>query len=45
MEMPVSSISRAISTLIEKDYVEKSKEGYRLIVPAFKMFLAKNLAL
>lgn len=41
MDMPVSSISRAVSTLIEKDYVEKSKEGYRLIVPAFKMFLSK----
>jgi AAA+ ATPase superfamily predicted ATPase len=40
MDMPVSSISRAVSTLIEKDYVEKTKEGYRLIVPAFKMLLA-----
>jgi uncharacterized membrane protein len=41
MDIPVSSISRALSTLMEKDYVEKSKEGYRLIVPAFKMLLAK----
>lgn len=41
MDMPVSSISRAISSLIEKDYVEKSKDSYRLIVPAFKLVLTK----
>lgn len=41
MDIPVSSISRALSTLIEKDYIEKSKEGYRLIVPAFRAFLIK----
>ncbi len=42
MDMPASSISRAVSTLIEKDYIEKTKTGYRLIVPAFKMLLIKN---
>ena len=41
MDMPVSSISRAASTLIEKDYIEKSNDVYRLIVPAFKIVLIK----
>lgn len=42
MDMPVSSISRAASTLLEKDYIEKSNEIYRLIVPAFKAILTKQ---
>lgn len=41
MDMPVSSISRAVSTLIEKDYIEKTNTGYRLIVPVFKSCLLK----
>lgn len=38
-DIPVSSISRALSTLIEKDYLEKVNDSYRLIVPVFKQIL------
>jgi AAA+ ATPase superfamily predicted ATPase len=40
MDIPASSISRALNTLIEKDYIEKSEENYRLIVPAYKVLLS-----
>ncbi|MBA2650001.1 MAG: MarR family transcriptional regulator [Legionella sp.] len=39
MDISVNSISRAISTLIEKDYTEKTRSEYRLIVPAYKQLL------
>lgn len=41
MGMPVSSISRALHTLIEADYIEKVQNEYRLIVPAYKGLLKK----
>lgn len=36
----ISSMSRAISALIEKDYLEKIGENYRLIVPVYKKLLS-----
>jgi hypothetical protein len=42
MDIPVSSITRALSTLIEKDYIEKVDEVYRLIVPVYKQLLNSN---
>jgi DNA-binding MarR family transcriptional regulator len=39
MDISVNSISRAISTLVEKDYIEKTGSEYRLIVPAYKQLL------
>lgn len=42
MDVGASSISRALATLIEKDYIEKSSVGnYRFIVPAYKQLLTK----
>jgi uncharacterized protein len=35
----ISSISRVVDTLIEKDYLEKNNDIYRLIVPAYKKLL------
>ena len=40
MDISVNSISRAVSTLIEKDYIEKTGNEYRLIVPAYKQLLS-----
>lgn len=40
MGIPVGSITRALSSLIEKDYIEKTEEKYRLIVPAYNTLLA-----
>ena len=42
MDTPTSSISRALATLIEKDYIEKAGEDYRLIAPVYKTLLAKK---
>jgi len=39
MDISVNSTSRAVSTLIEKDYIEKTGHEYRLIVPAYKQLL------
>jgi len=39
MDMPVSSVPSALTALIEQDYVEKLKTGYRLIVPVYKTLL------
>jgi AAA+ ATPase superfamily predicted ATPase len=39
MDISINSISRAVSTLAEKDYIEKIENGYRLIVPAYKLLL------
>ncbi|WP_165482337.1 AAA family ATPase [Fluoribacter gormanii] len=39
MDIPINSVSRAVSALIEKDYIEKTDHEYRLIVPAFKQLL------
>lgn len=41
-DMPVSSVRRVLSTLIEKDYIEKVGDEYRLIVPVFKAILAEK---
>ena len=43
MDIPSSSISRALSTLVEKDYLEKSKTGYQLIVPIYNQLLKLNI--
>jgi DNA-binding IclR family transcriptional regulator len=40
LDLPVSSIARALTTLVEKDYIEKISEDYRLIVPVYKILLA-----
>jgi len=39
MDISINSVSRAIGALIEKDYIEKTDHGYRLIVPTFKQLL------
>ena len=39
MDIPVSSISRALSSLIEKDYIERTDEEYRLIAPVYRKLL------
>jgi Fic family protein len=36
-----SSISRAISSLLEQDYIEKIDSHYRIITPTYKMLLAE----
>lgn len=41
MDIAINSISRAVATLIEKDYIEKSGNEYRLIVPAYKKLLSE----
>lgn len=41
-EMPTGSISRILSSLIEKDYLEKVGENYRLITPVYKKILSAN---
>jgi len=42
MDIPVSSISRAIASLIERDFIEKTVEGYRLVAPVYKALLKTN---
>jgi hypothetical protein len=42
MNLPISSISSGLATLIEKDYIEKTAENYRLIVPVYKIILRKS---
>ena len=39
MDISINSISRAVSTLIEKDYIEKTRQEYRLVVPAYRQLL------
>jgi DNA-binding IclR family transcriptional regulator len=39
MGVHITSISRALVTLVEKDYLEKNEKGYRLIVPVYKTLL------
>lgn len=41
MDIAVNSISRAVSALLEKDYIEKAAKEYRLIVPVYKVLLAE----
>ena len=41
-EMPTGSISRILSSLIEKDYLEKVGENYRLITPVYKKILSAS---
>jgi DNA-binding MarR family transcriptional regulator len=41
--VPSSSISRALSALIEKDYIKKSEHNYRLIVPLYNQLLAQKI--
>ena len=42
MEIAASSISRALTSLIDKDYIDRSNEDYRLIVPVYKTLLGFN---
>lgn len=44
IDMSISSIARALATLIEKDYVEKTSGSYRLIVPIYKSLLLTTRA-
>lgn len=39
MDLPISSISRGLNSLIEKGYIEKTHEQYQLIVPIYKKLL------
>lgn len=39
MGVHITSVYRALTTLIEKDYVEKTEKSYRLIVPVYKELL------
>jgi len=39
MDIPVSSISRGLNSLVEGDYIEKTEAGYRLVVPVYKTLL------
>ncbi len=39
-DIPSNSLSRTISGLIEKDYIEKIGQDFRLIVPAYKYLLS-----
>jgi uncharacterized protein len=41
IDIPINSISRSIATLIEKDYLEKIEDEYRIIVPAYKKLLSE----
>ncbi len=38
-EVPTNSLSRTISSLVEKDYIEKADDEFRLIVPVYKQLL------
>ena len=42
MDMPASSISRALSALLEKDYLEKIGKAYSLVVPVYATLLHKG---
>jgi hypothetical protein len=42
MDIAGSSISRAVQTLLEKDYIVKMSDGYHLIVPAYNLLLQQN---
>ncbi len=42
MDVTISSISRALTALVEKDYIEKIGENYRLIVPVYKKLLVSE---
>jgi DNA-binding IclR family transcriptional regulator len=37
--IPSGSIPKALVTLVEKDYIEKNGEKYRIIAPAYKKLL------
>lgn len=41
MDISVNSISRAIESLLEQDYIEKNEDQYRLIIPAYKNLLVE----
>lgn len=42
MDVHTTSIPSALNILLEKDYLEKTAEGYRLIVPVYKNLLSKS---
>lgn len=44
MDMPASSVNRVLITLIEKDFIAKTKDEYILIVPIYKALLQKQNA-
>ena len=39
MNIPISSISRGLNSLIEKDCIEKTSDAFQIIVPAYKTLL------
>lgn len=39
IDIVASSVSRALLGLLEKDYIEKINDDYRLVVPAYKQLL------
>ncbi|MFA6408932.1 MAG: hypothetical protein WCW01_01985 [Gammaproteobacteria bacterium] len=42
MDVPSGSVAQALNDLVEKDFLEKAPEGYRLIVPPYKTLLQKQ---
>jgi len=42
IDIGASSVSRALLGLIEKDYIEKINDDYRLIVPIYKQLLKED---
>jgi AAA+ ATPase superfamily predicted ATPase len=40
-DIPTNSLSTTLSTLLEKDYIEKVGNDFRLIVPVYKKLLSK----
>jgi hypothetical protein len=42
MKVATSSISRALSSLVENDYIEKIGEDYRLIIPVYNKLLSST---
>lgn len=42
MDVSISSISRGLSTLVEKDFIEKINDDYRIIVPIYRKLLSNR---
>lgn len=41
-EIPANSLSTTLSTLLEKDYIERTGDDFRLIVPIYKRLLSEQ---
>jgi uncharacterized protein len=41
MDIPVSSLSSAATALLEKDYIEKTSDGFSIVTPALKAILTE----